>query len=79
MLVLPNVTMGLSNVRKKNKGTTKCDKSTVTFNVGIAQFEDDAIKCEGKKKSTTKCGKSIVKCDASTTQCYNGSSNVKKK
>ena len=32
----------------------------------------------GKKMSTTECGKSMVKCDVSTAQCYNGSSNVSK-
>ena len=37
MLVLPNMTMELLNVRKKKKkkkkGTTKYDKSTVTYDV----------------------------------------------
>ena len=33
---------------EKNKGTTKCDKSTVTCDVGRAQCEDDTIKCEKK-------------------------------
>ena len=35
MLVLSNVTMKPSNVRK-NKRTAKCDKSTVTCDIGIA-------------------------------------------
>ena len=35
-----------SNVRKKNKGTIKCDKSTVTCDVGTTQCEDGTIKCE---------------------------------
>ena len=35
MLVLYNVRITPSNVRKK-KGTTKCDKSTVTCDVGTA-------------------------------------------
>ena len=35
MLVLPNVTIGPSNVRGK-KGITECDKSTVRCNIGIA-------------------------------------------
>ena len=55
MLVLPNVTIEPSNVRK-NKGTTKCD-------VGTAQ-------CEEKKKPT-KCDKSIVKCYVSTAKYDN--------
>ena len=37
MLVLHNVRMKLSNVRKKKKkGTTKCDKKIITFDVGTA-------------------------------------------
>ena len=35
-----------SNIRKKNKGTTECDKSIVTCNVGAAQCEDETVKCE---------------------------------
>ena len=45
MLVLPNVTMKPSNVRK-NKGITECDKSTVKCDIGIAQCEDCTIKCK---------------------------------
>ena len=33
MLILPNITMKLSNMWKKNKGTTKYDKSTIICNV----------------------------------------------
>ena len=36
--------------KKKNKGTTKCDKSTVTYDVGTAQCEASTIKCEKKKR-----------------------------
>ena len=36
MLVLCNVTMEPLNVRKKKKGTTKYDKSTVTCDVGTS-------------------------------------------
>ena len=35
-------------MRKKNKGTTECDKSTVTFDVDITQCKDSTIKCEKK-------------------------------
>ena len=49
MLVLHNVRIVPSNVRK-NKGTTECDKSTITYDIGTAQCEDDTIKCEKKKK-----------------------------
>ena len=43
MLVLYNVRMVSSNVRK-NKGTTEYNKSTVTCDVRITQCEDDTIK-----------------------------------
>ena len=33
---------------EKNKGTTKCDKSTVICNVGTAQCKDSTIKYEKK-------------------------------
>ena len=36
MLVLPNMTMEVSNVRgKKKKGIIECDKNIVTYDVGI--------------------------------------------
>ena len=35
MFVLHNVKIIPSNVRKKKKETTKCDKSTITYDVGI--------------------------------------------
>ena len=31
---------------EKNKGTTLCDKSTVTYNVSTTQCEDGTIKCD---------------------------------
>ena len=40
MLVLLNVTMEPSNVRK-HKGTTLCDKSTITCNVETAKCKDE--------------------------------------
>ena len=46
ILVLHNIMMVPSNMRKKNKGTTEGDKSTVTYDVGTAQCEDDTIKCD---------------------------------
>ena len=42
ILVLHNVRMKPSNMRKKkNKRTTKCDKSIVKYDIGIAQCEDE--------------------------------------
>ena len=37
-------------MRKKKKGTTKCDKITVTYAIGTAQCEGETIKCEKKIK-----------------------------
>ena len=72
MLVLLNVTIKPSNVKKKKKktkGITKCDKRKVTSDIGIAQCEDRMIKCEKKKnKGTIECDKSTVIYDISTAQ-----------
>ena len=38
-----------SNVRK-NKGTTKCGKSTVIYDVSTAYCKDGTIECEKKKR-----------------------------
>ena len=43
LLLLHNVRMVPSNVRK-NKGTTECNKSTVTGDFSTTQCEDDIIK-----------------------------------
>ena len=48
MFVLHNMRMVPSNARKKKKGTTEYDKSTVICDVGTVQCEDDAIKYEKK-------------------------------
>ena len=37
------------NVRKKRKEITKFEKRTVKCDVGIAQCEDETVKCEKKK------------------------------
>ena len=52
MLVLRNVRMVPSNMRKKNKGAIKCEmwQNTVTCKVSAAQYEDGTIKCEKKIK-----------------------------
>ena len=36
MLELQNMKMEPSNVRKKNNGTIKCEKITITYDVGTA-------------------------------------------
>ena len=49
MLELYNVKMIPSSMRKKKKGTTKCDKNTITCDVSTTQCEDGTIKYEKKK------------------------------
>ena len=48
MLVLLNMTMEPSNLRKKNKGTTICDKRTVKYDIGTTLCDNRTIKCEKK-------------------------------
>ena len=33
---------------EKSKGTTKCEKRTVTCDVGTTQYEDITVKCKKK-------------------------------
>ena len=64
---------------EKNKGTTKCNKSIITYDIGTAQCEDGAIKYERKKKGSTKCDKNIATCDVDTTQYKDGTIKCEKK
>ena len=48
MLVLFNVAIELSNVRKKNKGTIVCGKTTVRCDVGTVYCKHGTVKCEKK-------------------------------
>ena len=66
-------------MRKKKKGTTKCDKYTVQYDVETVQCEDGIIKYEKKNKGTTKCDKRIITCDVGITQCENETVKCKKK
>ena len=65
MLELYNMRMKCQ-MWEKSKGTTKCEKKTVTCDVETAQFGDGTVKCEKKSKGTTKCGKRTVTCDVRT-------------
>ena len=49
MLVLLNVTMEPSNLRK-NKRTTICDRRIVKFDIGTAQCDNGTIKFEKQIK-----------------------------
>ena len=55
MLILFNITIEPSNLRKKKrKGTAICDKRIVKCDVGTTQCEVGTVKCEEKKEETTK-------------------------
>ena len=70
MLVLLHMTMELSNLRKKNKVTTICDKRTVKCDTGTVECDNRTVKYEEKKKKETiECDKRTVTCDVRTAQC----------
>ena len=48
ILVLLNVTMEPSNVKKKVREPLNVRKKTVTCDVGTTQYEDRIVKCEKK-------------------------------
>ena len=50
----------------KKKGTIKCDKRIVTYDIITASCEDGTVKCE--KKKNHQMWKSTIKCDIGTTQ-----------
>ena len=51
ILILPNVIMEPSNVKKNNnKGTIECNKNIIVCDVGAAQCDNGTVKCEKKKK-----------------------------
>ena len=78
MLVLYNVRMKLSNVRKKI-GNHQMWQSTVTFDIGTAQYEDETVKCEKRNKGTTKCDKRVVTYNVWIAQFENGIVKCEKK
>ena len=48
-----------SNIRKKSKGTTKCEKRIVTCDIGTAQCEDEIVKCEKKVRESLNVRKEL--------------------
>ena len=72
LLVLFNITIELSNLRKKNKGTTICDKkkpSNVILELHNVIME---LSMWGKNKRTTKYVKRTITYDVRITQCGDG-------
>ena len=68
MLVLPNVIMELSNVRKKKQGIIKCDKRTIKCDVGTVNVTMKPSNVGKKNKRTIKCDKSTITCHVGTEQ-----------
>ena len=50
-------------MQETNKGTTKCDKKILKYDVETAQYEYGTIKYEKQIMETTKCENRIVTCD----------------
>ena len=76
ILVLPNVTMKLSNVRKKKRGPLNVTK--VLSNVMLV-LPNVTIKCEKKSKGTTKYDKRTITYNIRTVQCEDGTVKYEKK
>ena len=80
MLVLFNITIEPSNLRKKKrKGTTICDKRTVTCDIGTAQCEDETVKCEKKVREPLNVTKKLSHVLLESHNVRMKSSNVRKK
>ena len=78
MLKLHNVIIKSSNVRK-NKRTIKCDKKTVTWNVGTAQCEDETVKYKKKIREPLNMTKVLSNVMLELYNVRMEPSNVKKK
>ena len=65
---------------EKSKGTTKCEKRTITYDIGTAQYEDRIVKCEKKKsKGTAKYEKKMSRVTLELHNVRMKPSNVIKK
>ena len=45
---------------KKNKKTTKCDKSTITYDVGTTECENETVKYEKKVREPLNVTKKLL-------------------
>ena len=81
MLVLLNMTMKLSNLRKKNKikEPLYVTKKIVKCNIGLHNAIMEPSNMKKKNKETTKCEKRIVKYDVRTAQCEDETVKCEKK
>ena len=64
---------------KKNKGTTECDKSTITYDVFVLHNVRIVSSNVRKNKGITECDKSTVTCDVGTAQCEDNTIKCEKK
>ena len=78
MLKLYNVRMKPLNVRKC-KGTTKCEKRTVIYDVGVAQCEDGIVKWEKNVKDPPNVTKELSHVMLESHNVRMKPSNVRKK
>ena len=79
ILVLPNVMMELSNIRKKKFSTLECDNNSVKNDVGTAQCEDRTIKGEKKIKKLPNATKELSHVMLELHNVMMGLSSVRKK
>ena len=79
MLELHNVRIEPSNLRKKSKGTTKSEKRIITYDVGIAQYEDKTVKCEKKVREPPNLRKKLSHVILKLYNVMMELSNVRKK
>ena len=74
MLILPNVTIELSNERKKIRVQPDVAKvhSYVMLVLPNVIMESSNVKKKNNNKGTTECNKSTIAYDVCTAQCDNG-------
>ena len=63
ILVLPNVTMEPSNVRKKKRESPNVTKEQSHMMLELQNVRMESSNIRKKKRGTTKCNKRIVTCD----------------
>ena len=51
---------GTTKCEKKNKGTTKCEKRTIKSDVETAQCKDGTVKCEKKTREPPNVTKELT-------------------
>ena len=64
---------------EKSKGTTKCEKKTVTCDAGTAQYEDETVKCRKKVRELPNVRKELSYMLLELCDMIMKPSNVRKK